>query len=102
MHVKILKITYIYFGWCLIDNADGFELGRTTIDYDGISMPIYNRESLLIELIRNKRKFAFDLYKELILGYCDIIRTLDIEMVSDYTFFVTVFLGKFILDNFEY
>lgn len=70
----------------IFDNADGFELGRTTIEYDGVSIPIYNRERLLVELIRNKRKFAFDLYKELILSYRELIQTLDMELISDYAY----------------
>lgn len=68
------------------DNTNEFELGKTTIDYDGTSIPIYNKERLLIELIRNKRKINFDLYKELILSYREIITTLDMELVSDYAY----------------
>lgn len=70
----------------IFDNTNGFDLGKTSIQYDGISIPIYNRERLLIELIRNKRKFAFDLYKELILSYREIIHTLDMEMISEYAY----------------
>lgn len=70
----------------IFDNTDGFELGRTMIEYDGTSIPVYNRERLLIELIRNKRKFAFDLYKELILSYREIIQALDMGLISDYAY----------------
>lgn len=70
----------------IFDNTDKFELGRTTIEYDGTYISIYNKERLLIELIRNKRKFAFDLYKELILSYREIIHTLDMELISDYVY----------------
>ncbi len=70
----------------IFDNTDGFELGKSTILYDGVSVPIYNKERLLIELIRNKRRFAFDLYKELILSYREIIQTLDLDLISEYAY----------------
>lgn len=68
----------------IFDNADAFCLGKTDIDYNGIKVPIYDKERLLIELIRNKRKFSFDQYKELISNYRDIIHEINISKVYDY------------------
>ena len=36
------------------------------MNYDGVDIVIYDKERLLVELIRNKRKFSFDFYKEII------------------------------------
>lgn len=80
-HSKKLKdprIKQIY------DNSDEVDLGKTMIEYDGVDISIYNKERLLIELIRNKRKFSFDMYKELISSYRKIVDELDIAAVSEY------------------
>lgn len=59
-------------------------MGKTTIEYDGVDITIYDRERLLVELIRNKRKMPFDLYKELITSYRKIIHEIDIAAVTEY------------------
>lgn len=68
------------------ENSEAFELGKTTIVYDGVSISIYNKERLLVELIRNKRKLSFDLYKELINSYRKIIHELDLATVAEYAY----------------
>lgn len=68
------------------DNSDEIELGLIKIKQDGINLPIYSKERMLVELIRNKRKLPFDLYKELILSYRKITNELDIALVSDYAY----------------
>ncbi len=70
----------------IYDNSVAFEMGKTTIEYDGVDITIYNKERLLVELIRNKRKFSFDLYKELITSYRKIIHELDITAVTEYAY----------------
>lgn len=70
----------------IYDNSVAFEMGKTTIEYDGVDITIYNKERLLVELIRNKRKFSFDLYKELITSYRKIIHELDIAAVTEYAY----------------
>lgn len=48
---------------------------------------IYNRkERLLIELIRNKRKFSFDLYKEIISNYRKLIHKMDMTQIMEYAY----------------
>lgn len=66
------------------ENSDAFDMGKTTMQYDGVDITIYNKERLLVELIRNKRKFSFDLYKELITNYRKIIHELDMATVAEY------------------
>lgn len=70
----------------IYENSDAFEMGKTTIEYDGVDITIYNKERLLVELIRNKRKIPFDLYKELITSYRKIIHELDISAVTEYAY----------------
>ena len=45
---------------------------------------IYDKERMLIELLRFKNKFPFDYYKEIIGNYRNIIYNLDIERIQDY------------------
>lgn len=59
-------------------------IGKTTISYANSDINIYNRERLLIELVRYKRRFPFDYYKEIIASYREQIMNLDIELIQDY------------------
>ena len=68
------------------ENSDAFEMGKITMEYNGVDISIYNKERLLVELIRNKRKIPFDLYKEIIISYRKIIHDLDIAVVTEYAF----------------
>lgn len=58
--------------------------GATTAEEHGCSFRIYNRERMLIELLRYKSKLPFDLYKEILLNYRKIMRQLNIQMIQDY------------------
>ena len=53
-------------------------------DYQGYMIRIYNKERMLVELIRYKSKLPFDYYKEIVLNYRRILPTLDIREVEDY------------------
>lgn len=68
----------------IYDNSKAFDMGKTTIEYDGAYIVTYNKERLLVELVRNRRKFPFDLYKELINSYRKIIHEIDIAAVTEY------------------
>lgn len=68
------------------ENSDAFDKGKTLLQYDGVNISIYNRERLLVELIRNKRKFSFDLYKELIVNYRKLVGELDMGLVAEYAY----------------
>ena len=61
-----------------------FELGKTEMDFQGDKIKIYNQERMLIELIRNKSKIAFDFYKEIIGNYRKRVNKIDFGKVSEY------------------
>ena len=61
-----------------------FEVGKTTIVVDGVEIKIYNKERMLIELIRNRKSYGFDYYKEIINNYREIRDQLDIGKLTDY------------------
>lgn len=61
-----------------------FNVGVQEIDYNGIKIRIYDKERMLIELIRRKSKMAFDYYKEIVRNYRSIVNELDISKIQDY------------------
>lgn len=61
-----------------------FEPGRSQIKYDGTSVSVYNRERMLVELLRKSSSIPFDYYKELIASYRKIVGELDFCRVEDY------------------
>lgn len=63
---------------------DFFEAGIETTDYKGYDILIYNKERMLIELLRYKTKLPFDYYKEILLNYRRILPTLNIQKIQDY------------------
>lgn len=60
------------------------EVGKTTIDYKGYTIPIFDRERMLIELVRYKSKLTFNYYKEIQGNYRRILPQLDPEKIRDY------------------
>ena len=61
-----------------------FEIGKTQINIENVIINIYDKERMLIELIRNKNQMAFDFYKEIIINYRKIINKLDISKLEEY------------------
>jgi predicted transcriptional regulator of viral defense system len=59
-------------------------IGKTQIVFDGISISIYDKERMLIELVRSKKRLAFDYYKEIINSYREIVGDLDVRAIEDY------------------
>ena len=59
-------------------------VGATTVERRDATVRIYDKERMLIELLRFKNKFPFDYYKEIIGNYRNIIYDLDIERIQDY------------------
>lgn len=62
-----------------------FNFGITNITYEGSKIKIYDKERMLIELVRRKSKTSFDYYKEIINNYRDIVNELDVEKIEEYT-----------------
>jgi len=60
-------------------------LGKTEINYEGVSINIYNKERMIIDLVRNKRSMGYDYYKEIIASYRRIIDKLDVFNIEEYS-----------------
>ena len=65
-------------------NNSLLNIGVTTIKYNGVSILSYNKERMLIEVIRYKNKVSFDYYKEIIGYYRNHINEIDIQLVLEY------------------
>ena len=50
-----------------------FALGKEQLLFEGVHINIYDKEKMLIELIKNKSNISFDYYKEIILNYRNIV-----------------------------
>lgn len=66
------------------ENSDTLYLGAEPAERDGTIIQMYNRERMLVELLRNKNKLPFDYYKEVLLNYRKILDSLDIPLLQDY------------------
>lgn len=64
--------------------ANIFEIGTEEIPWENTTIKLYNKERMLIELIRHKNKMPFDLYKEIVINYRNIFSSLDNEKLTDY------------------
>lgn len=61
-----------------------YGLGAIEVEINNTKIKIYNKERMLIELIRNKAKYDYSYYKCLILEYRKIIDELDIHLLNEY------------------
>lgn len=59
-------------------------IGATKEIIDGVTVNIYDKERMLIELIRYKTKLPFELYKEVINSYRKIKNDINFIKLSDY------------------
>jgi len=60
------------------------EIGKTQMEFEGITINIYRKERMLIELVRNKKKIAYDYYKEIISSYRRKAAELDVMFIENY------------------
>lgn len=58
--------------------------GRVNLQTNDGIINIYDRERLLIELIRKKNQIPFDYYKEIISNYRAIVEELDMYKIEEY------------------
>lgn len=58
--------------------------GKTTVMIDGEEVSMYDKERLLVELVRKRGTIPFDYYKEIIGNYRDISEELDMYKIEDY------------------
>lgn len=61
-----------------------FDIGDSFMNYNNIKIRIYDKERMLIELIRNKNNMSYDMYKEIINNYRKIIDNLNLLKLLDY------------------
>lgn len=61
-----------------------FELGIITKEINGASISIYDKERMLIELLRNKNKLPYDLYKDVLYKYRNMMESLQIWRIQEY------------------
>lgn len=61
-----------------------FSLGKTTIEFEGVNINIYDKERMLVELIKNKNNTPYDYYKEIIGNYRKIKNKLDVYKIQEY------------------
>lgn len=67
------------------ENSKTLELGVIVKEIElGVHVRIYNKERMLLELIRNKKNIPFDYYKEVLNNYRKILYDLNIQDIQDY------------------
>lgn len=60
------------------------EIGKTTVEHKGCLIPVFDKERMLVELIRYKSKLPYNYYKEILGNYRRILPKLDSEKIRDY------------------
>lgn len=61
-----------------------FKISDAFIYYNNTKLRIYDKERILIELVRNKNSISCDMYKEIINNYRNIINSLNLLKLQDY------------------
>ena len=64
--------------------SDLLNIGVTDMKRRDATIKIYDKERMLIELLRFKNQLPFDYYKEIIGNYRNIVHDLDIARIQDY------------------
>lgn len=72
-----------------------FEIGKSTLRVNNVDIQIYDKERMLIELIRNRKSLGFDYYKEIINNYREIKDALNTKKIAEY-------ISKFSIENHLY
>ncbi|MBR3159798.1 MAG: hypothetical protein IKF14_11960 [Atopobiaceae bacterium] len=54
------------------------------MEFDGASVPAYDAERMLLELMRLRNKLPWDLYREAVASFRRRVGSLDIYLVQDY------------------
>ena len=61
-----------------------FVIGKTILKVENTEINIYNKERMLVELIRKKNQLPFDYYKEIVNNYRKIANDLDTFKIAEY------------------
>jgi len=70
----------------IYENSENARLGVVSTEYNGRDFLIFNKERMLVELLRNKNKLSFDYYKEILLNYRKIMDTLNLQEIQDFIY----------------
>jgi len=76
--IKNDKIVQIFSEKSILD------VGKTVVKINNQDVYMYNKERLLVELIRKRKQIPFDYYKEIIANYREIVDELDIQKIEKY------------------
>lgn len=60
------------------------DVGRSSVTYNGAVVPIYDQERMLVELMRNRKKMPYDVYKDIVMSYRKRANEIDIYKLQDY------------------
>ncbi len=71
----------------LFSNKELLKVGKDIVKVENQEVFMYDKERMLIELIRKRRKIPFDYYKELIASYREILDDLDMYKIEKYLSF---------------
>ena len=63
---------------------DILKQGKVEVDVEGEKVNMYDKERLLVELIRKRKQIPFDYYKEIIANYRRISQNLDMYKIDEY------------------
>ena len=63
---------------------DALGVGRTEMEADGARVAVYDKERMLLELMRTRNKLPYDLYREAVRSYRREATYLDIYKLQDY------------------
>ncbi len=61
-----------------------FTIGLSAMTYAGLTLRVYDKERMLIELLRNKSKFPYDHYKDILNRYRQEVSRLDVAKIYQY------------------
>ena len=59
-------------------------VGKTEMVFNGSYIRCYDRERMLLELVRHRKKMAFDYYKEIVQSYRRLKDEIDFAKLDDY------------------
>lgn len=68
----------------IFTQSDILNIGKVEVEIDKEKVFMYDKERLLIELIRRRNQISFDYYKEIISSYRDIVEELDMYKIEEY------------------
>lgn len=76
--IKNDKIVQIFMEKNILD------AGKTIVKINNQDVYMYDKERLLVELIRKRKQIPFDYYKEIIANYREIVDELDMQKIEEY------------------